>query len=130
MIVVMRKSAKEEEISRVLAKVESLGMSSHRSKGKIRTIIGVVGDNSGVERATFESLSGVERVVPLLGPFKLASRDFQTDDTVVSVKGNRIGGKKIIVMAGPCAVENEQQIVETARAVKKAGATCLRGGAF
>ncbi len=130
MIVVMRKSAKEEEISRVLAKVESLGMSSHRSKGKIRTIIGVVGDNSGVERATFESLSGVERVVPLLGPFKLASRDFQTDDTVVSVKGNRIGGKKIIVMAGPCAVENEQQIVETARAEKKAGATCLRGGAF
>jgi 3-deoxy-7-phosphoheptulonate synthase len=130
MIVVMRKSAKEEDVTRVVTKVESLGMNAHLSKGKIRTIIGVVGDNSCVEKSIFESLVGVERVVPLLGSFKLASRDFQPHDTVVGVNGSSVGGKKIIVMAGPCAVESKEQIIETAWAVKKAGATVLRGGAF
>jgi 3-deoxy-7-phosphoheptulonate synthase len=130
MVVVMRKSAKENDVARVLAKIESLGMTAHLSKGKIRTIVGVVGENRGVEPSTFECLEGVERVVPLLGPFKLASRDFKAEDTVFSIDGSQIGSKKIMVIAGPCAVESKEQIVETALAVKKAGATALRGGAF
>ncbi|MBI5572302.1 MAG: 3-deoxy-7-phosphoheptulonate synthase [Desulfomonile tiedjei] len=130
MVVVMKKVATESDISRVLGKIENLGLTSHLSRGKIRTIIGVVGDNQGVEPSTFESCPGVERVVPLLGPFKLASRDFKSEDTVFSIDGAQIGGKKVLVMAGPCAVESKDQIVETALAVKKAGATALRGGAF
>ncbi|MEW6348172.1 MAG: 3-deoxy-7-phosphoheptulonate synthase [Thermodesulfobacteriota bacterium] len=130
MVIVMRKSAQEEDVAHVLAKVESVGMHSHVSKGKIRTIIGVVGDNSDIQPSVFEPLQGVERVVRLLGSFKLASRDFQPEDTVFAVDGNRIGGKKVLVMAGPCAVESKDQIIETAIAVKEAGATVLRGGAF
>jgi 3-deoxy-7-phosphoheptulonate synthase len=130
MVVVMKKSAKESDIARVLAKIELVGCNAHLSKGKIRTIVGVVGENRGVDPSVFESLEGVERVVPLLGPFKLASRDFRSEDTVFSIDGSQIGGKKIIVIAGPCAVESKEQIVETALAVKKAGATALRGGAF
>lgn len=130
MVIVMKKSATEQDLARVLSKVEGFGMKTHLSRGKIRTIVGVVGENRGVEPSSFESLPGVERVVPLLGPFKLASRDFRNEDTVFSIDGSHIGGKKIIVMAGPCAVESKEQIIETALAVKKAGATALRGGAF
>jgi 3-deoxy-7-phosphoheptulonate synthase len=130
MVVVMKKGAKENDVARVLAKIESLQLTAHLSKGKIRTIVGVVGENRGVDPNTFESLEGVERVVPLLGPFKLASRDFKSEDTVFSIDGAQIGSKKIIVIAGPCAVESKEQIVATALAVKKAGATALRGGAF
>jgi len=130
MVIVMKKSATEQDVARVLSKVEGFGMKTHLSRGKIRTIVGVVGENRGVDPTAFESLSGVERVVPLLGPFKLASRDFRSEDTVFSIDGSSIGGKKIIVMAGPCAVESKEQIIETALAVKKAGATALRGGAF
>jgi len=130
MVILMKKNAQEQDISRVLAKIESLGLNAHLSRGRIRTIVGVVGENRGVEPTTFESLPGVERVVPLLGPFKLASRDFKSEDTIFSINGDRIGGKKILVIAGPCAVESKDQIVETALAVKKAGATALRGGAF
>lgn len=130
MVIVMKKEAKENQVSKVLNKIESVGLISHLSRGKIRTIIGVVGDNSSVDTSCFESLDGVERVVPLLGPFKLASRDFKKENTMFSIDGSHIGGKKIIIMAGPCAVESKEQIVETALAVKKAGAVALRGGAF
>ncbi|MFH0822470.1 MAG: 3-deoxy-7-phosphoheptulonate synthase, partial [Pseudomonadota bacterium] len=130
MVVVMQREAKESQVSRLLAKIESLGLKSHVSRGKIRTIVGVVGDNSHTDASVFECLDGVERVVPLLGPFKLASRDFKKENTVFSVDGSQIGGKKIIVIAGPCAVENREQIVQSALAVKKAGAVALRGGAF
>jgi len=130
MVILMKKNAQEQDISRVLAKIEFLGLNAHLSRGQLRTIVGVVGENRGVEPVTFESLPGVERVVRLLGPFKLASRDFKSEDTVFSINGDRIGGKKILVIAGPCAVESKDQIVETALAVKKAGATALRGGAF
>jgi 3-deoxy-7-phosphoheptulonate synthase len=130
MVVVMKKEAKEGQVSRVLAKIEDLGLTAHVSRGKIRTIVGVVGDNNGVEPHSFESLAGVERVVPLLGPFKLASRDFKKEDTVFSIDGAHIGSKKIIVMAGPCAVESKEQIIQSALAVKKGGAVALRGGAF
>jgi 3-deoxy-7-phosphoheptulonate synthase len=130
MVIVMKKEAKEGQVSKVLNKIESLGLKSHLSRGKIRTIVGVVGDNAGVDTSSLESLDGVERVVPLLGPFKLASRDFKKEDTVFSIDGSHIGGKKIIVMAGPCACETKSQIFVSSLAVKKAGAVALRGGAF
>jgi len=126
MVIVMKKSSSEGEISKVLEKIEGLGLTAHLSRGKIRTIVGVVGDNTGVNGDAFECLEGVERVVPLLGPFKLASRDFKNENTVFSIDGSQIGDKKIIVIAGPCAVESKSQIVECALAVKKAGATALR----
>ena len=130
MVIVMKKEATERQVAQVLSKIETLGLKSHLSKGDIRTIIGVVGDNTQVECSVFECLVGVEQVVRLLGPFKLASRDFKKEDSVFSVNGSKIGGKKIIIMAGPCAVESREQIVETALAVRKAGASVLRGGAF
>ncbi|MGC8604424.1 MAG: 3-deoxy-7-phosphoheptulonate synthase [Desulfomonilaceae bacterium] len=130
MVVVMKKNANENQISRVLFKIESLGSKAHLSRGNIRTIIGVVGDNSKIEPGVFESLDGVERVVPLLGPFKLASRDFRKENSCFSIDGSQIGGKKIILIAGPCAVESREQLIESALAVKKAGAVALRGGAF
>ena len=130
MVIVMRKNASEGVVSRVLEKIDDLGLTAHLSRGKIRTIVGVVGDNTATNADKFESLEGVERVVPLLGPFKLASRDFKEENTIFSIDGSQIGDKKIIVMAGPCAVESKSQVIETALAVKKAGATALRGGAF
>jgi len=130
MVVVMKKDATEAQVSRVLSKVESLGLTSHLSRGKIRTIVGVVGDNSGFDGDSLACLDGVERVVPLLGPFKLCSRDFKKENTVFSIDGSQIGDKKIVVIAGPCAVESKDQVVQTALAVKKAGAVALRGGAF
>ena len=130
MVILMKKEASERQVSNVLAKIEDVGLTSHLSKGQIRTIIGVVGDNTRIEPSIFESLEGVEKVVRLLGPFKLASRDFKKEDSSFSVNGSRIGEKKIIVMAGPCAVESRDQIVETALSVKGSGAAVLRGGAF
>ncbi len=107
MVVVMKKEAKENQVTRVLAKIESLGLKAHLSRGKIRTIVGVVGDNSKTDSSVFECLEGVERVVPLLGPFKLASRDFKKEDTVFSIDGSQIGNKKIVVMAGPVQLKTE-----------------------
>ena len=94
MVVVMKKSAKENDVARVLAKIESLKLTSHVSKGKIRTIVGVVGENRGVDPCTFECLEGVERVVPLLGPFKLASRDFKSEDTVFPLTVPILGARR------------------------------------
>jgi len=130
MVIVMKKQATESQLSRVLARVEEVGMQPHLSRGKVRTIIGVVGDNNDQTPDTFESLEGVERVVPLLGPFKLASRDFKKENTSFSIDGAKIGERKIIMIAGPCAVESKDQILQSALAVKKAGAVALRGGAF
>jgi 3-deoxy-7-phosphoheptulonate synthase len=130
MVVVMKKEANEAMVTKVLARIEAQGLKAHLSRGKIRTIIGVMGDNSHVEPSSFETLDGVERVVPLLGPFKLASRDFKKENTVFPIDGSQIGSKKIIMMAGPCAVESRDQIIAAALAVKKSGAVALRGGAF
>jgi 3-deoxy-7-phosphoheptulonate synthase len=102
----------------------------HVSEGDERTIIGIIGNGRALERKQIERLEGVDRTVPILRPFKLASREFHPRDTVVSVNGVAVGGKQLIVMAGPCAVESHEQMLETARAVKSADAHVLRGGAF
>ena len=130
MIIIMRKDAAKEEIDKVVQRVEELGFRPHLSQGEERTIIGVIGDERRLEPHLFERMEGVERTVRILRPFKLASRDFHPQDTVISLNGLRIGDRKVVVMAGPCAVESREQLLETARAVKAAGAHILRGGAF
>ncbi len=130
MIVVMKNDATVKQISAVIKKVEELGFAPHLSRGQEKTIIGVVGNERKVEPQVFLALPGVDNVVPILKPFKLASREFKKDSTVVALNGIRIGGEEIVVMAGPCAVESQEQILSTAEVVRKAGAKILRGGAF
>jgi 3-deoxy-7-phosphoheptulonate synthase len=130
MIVVMKKGATGAQIANVTARIEQLGCRVHLSEGEERTIIGVIGNGRPLDREPIERLDGVERTVPILRPFKLASREFHPQDTVVKVNGVSIGGRQVVVMAGPCAVESCEQLLETARVVKEAGGRVLRGGAF
>jgi 3-deoxy-7-phosphoheptulonate synthase len=130
MIIVMRPHASAEQIASVVTKVEAGGYRVHLSQGEERTIIGVIGDDRPIDRGQFEALDGVEKTVPILKPFKLASRDMHPADTLVPLDGLKVGGPQIAIIAGPCSVESRAQILETAIAVKEAGATALRGGAF
>jgi 3-deoxy-7-phosphoheptulonate synthase len=130
MIVVMKQDATRAQIVNVTARIEQLGCRAHISKGKERTIIGIIGNGRSLDCEPIERMEGVERTVPILRPFKLASRDFHPQDTVVLVNGVTIGGKQLVVMAGPCAVESRDQLLEVAQAIKSAGAQMLRGGAF
>ncbi|PJF48383.1 MAG: 3-deoxy-7-phosphoheptulonate synthase [Chloroflexi bacterium] len=134
MVIVMKAGASASEIASVIRHIESIGMRAHLSEGEERTIIGMVGDERPVDPAPFELLSGVERVLPILRPFKLASRDFKKQNTVIQLRVKHrtiaIGNTHLAMMAGPCAVESREQIMESARAVKEVGATILRGGAF
>jgi len=130
MIIVMKMGAKQEEIEEVVAHIQALGFGTHLSQGKERTIIGVIGDERPLSPESLELLPGVERVMRVLHPFKLASRDFKPEDTVIPLNGEKIGGRKVVVMAGPCAVESREQMREVAWAVKEAGVKILRGGAF
>ncbi|MCL4459771.1 MAG: 3-deoxy-7-phosphoheptulonate synthase [Chloroflexi bacterium] len=130
MIIVMKKDATDDQVKHVIDRVEMLGYKAHLSVGEERTIIGVIGDERPLVDEPLELLDGVERTVPILQPFKLASRDFKPENTVISLNGTTIGGSEIIIMAGPCAIESKQQLLETAWAVKEAGAKVLRGGAF
>jgi len=130
MIVVMKKGATSAQIANVAARIEQLGCRVHLSEGEERTIIGVIGNGRPLDREPIERLDGVERTVLILRPFKLASREFHPQDTVVKVSGVSIGGRQVVVMAGPCAVESCEQLLETARVVQEAGGRVLRGGAF
>ncbi|MGQ9766551.1 MAG: 3-deoxy-7-phosphoheptulonate synthase [Anaerolineae bacterium] len=130
MIVVMKANATAAEIESVVQQIETLGYHAHLSRGTERTIIGVVGDDRPILSHQFELLPGVEQVVRILQPFKLASRDFHPENTVFDVRGVTIGGPKVVIIAGPCSVESKNQLLETAHAVKEAGADILRGGAF
>jgi 3-deoxy-7-phosphoheptulonate synthase len=130
MIVIMKQGATDTQMSKVIDRVEGLGYQVHTSTGEERTIIGIIGNGRPLDREQLERMDGVERTVPILRPFKLASRDFHPQDSVIKLNGVSIGGKQLVLMAGPCAVENREQLLETARAVKAAGAQILRGGAF
>lgn len=130
MIIVMKQGATQAQITNVTSCIEQLGCQAHISEGEERTIIGVIGNGRPLDREPIERISGVERTVPILRPFKLASRDFHPKDTVIDLNGISVGGDQIVVMAGPCAVENREQLLQAARAVKEAGAKVLRGGAF
>jgi 3-deoxy-7-phosphoheptulonate synthase len=130
MLIVMKTDATEKELDDVLERITRSGFSGHVSKGVERTVIGVVGQTYPELHEIFETLPGVEQVIPISKPYKLSSREFQPVDTIVKVGDIDIGGPELVIMAGPCAVESEEQVVETARAVKAAGADILRGGAF
>ncbi|OFX33495.1 MAG: 3-deoxy-7-phosphoheptulonate synthase, partial [Armatimonadetes bacterium RBG_16_67_12] len=132
MIIVMGPGTSEEQVQAVIKKVQKAGLNTHVSVGVSRTVIGVVGDDRTKEmlRESLEVAPGVERVVAILQPYKLVSREFIAQDTVVSVGAIPVGGPRVAVMAGPCSVESREQIMASADAVKAAGATILRGGAF
>jgi len=130
MIVVMEKNATEDQISHMTDRVQQLGLKAHVIRGTERTVIAAVGDERGSKRESLESGPGVAEVVPILAPYKVASRELKPESTQVQVLDFKAGAGVVGVMAGPCSVESEEQIVTTARAVKQSGATALRGGAF
>ena len=130
--IVMKQKATAEQTQAVIKQIEQLGLKSHLSEGEERTIIGAVGDERLLQKETLVGLSGVEKVLPILKPYKLASKEFKSTPTTFAIgnNGTSIGKSKLVVMAGPCAVENYQVTRDAAEAAKAAGATVLRGGAF
>ena len=130
MIIVLKPHATEAEIAQVIKKIESFGLAAHVSKGTERTVIGAIGDERILQERPLEAFPFVEKVLPILKPYKLASREFRPEGSVVSVGGVLVGGQQVVVMAGPCAVEGREMLLETARFVKAAGGHILRGGAY
>ncbi len=130
MIVVMKTSCSQGEIEGVVARIQQLGLKPHVSQGVERTIIGVLGQVFPELHDTLQLLPGVEEIIPVSKPYKLASREFHPQDTIVKVNDLAIGGDEIVIIAGPCAVESEEQLLAIAREVKANGASILRGGAF
>ena len=130
MMIIMRVEATDDEIKTVVQKVKGNGFEAHLSKGEVRTVIGVVGDNPIVRQDQFFWLPGVDRIVPISRPYKLASREFIPLNSVFPVDGVEIGGDGVVIIAGPCAVESRTQMLETAQAVLEAGGHAIRGGAF
>jgi 3-deoxy-7-phosphoheptulonate synthase len=130
MIVVMKSDATMSEISGVVKALEAMGCKPHPTRGADRTVIGVVDSRQGADFSQLESAPGVEQVIPITKAYKMVSREFRPQNTVVNVNGVAVGGKSFVVMAGPCAVENREQVMSAARAVRDSGASILRGGAF
>lgn len=130
MIIVLRAHVTEDQLAHVIERVESLGLKAHVSRGTYRTIIGVIGDEARLQSAPLEAIPGVARVVPILPPFKLASSEAQPEPTIVNVRGVKIGGGHLAMIAGPCAIESAERMDDIARSVRAAGANLLRGGAF
>ena len=129
-IIVMRRDATAANIDHVVERLRDIGAEAHVSQGQLRTVIGAVGDRAVIQQLPWEAFPGVERVVPILKPYRFVSRDFQEADTVVDVGGVPVGGDALVVIAGPCAVESRDQLFATATAVQQAGARILRGDAF
>jgi len=131
MIVVMKQGAPAPEIEAVVRRVEELGYKVHLSRGEARTIIGIIGANEHeLSEDNFQVMDGVEKTMRVMQPYRMVSRDFTQMNSVIDVNGVQIGGRKVVVMAGPCSVEGREMILETAHAVKEAGASVLRGGAY
>jgi 3-deoxy-7-phosphoheptulonate synthase len=130
MLVVMREAATEHDVAGIVARVRDIGASAHISNGEGVTIVGVIGDREEIAQLPLEAMPGVDRVVAILRPYKLVSREFQRQDTVVDVRGVKIGGGHFAIIAGPCSVETPEQVLAAARAVKEAGGHMMRGGAF
>lgn len=130
MIIVLKRGSSEAQVQEISERLTQEGFKVHLSQGVEKTLIGAIGDRSRLEALDLEALPWVEKVVPILAPYKLVSREFQSENTIIRVGEHEIGGEEIHIMAGPCSVESRSQILETAHAVKEAGATFLRGGAF
>ncbi len=130
MIIVLKPTITKDEIDHIIKKIESLGLKTSISNGSERTVIGVIGDERKLLNKPIEAIDGVEKVMPVLKPYKLASREFHPDNSIINIGSKTIGGKSLAIIAGPCTVETEEQTINTAKLVKQAGATILRGGAF
>jgi 3-deoxy-7-phosphoheptulonate synthase len=130
MIIVLRPHSTDQQIEHVLQRIHELGFKPHLSKGELRTIIGVIGDESKLQAEPLQAIDGVEQVLPILKPFKLASREFNKRDTVVVVGKVKVGGGALAMIAGPCAIESAAILDDIAGKIKSAGANILRGGAF
>jgi 3-deoxy-7-phosphoheptulonate synthase len=130
MMIIMQTNATQEQIATVVEIVQTNGLRAHLSQGEERTVIGAIGDGRPVMMEQFLYLPGVDRVVPISRPYKLASREFSPENTVFPINGVKVGSDQVLIIAGPCSVENRQQLLETAEAVHAAGAHALRGGAF
>jgi 3-deoxy-7-phosphoheptulonate synthase len=130
MIIVLKSDATKKQIHHLVEKIKALGLKAMVSQGVERTIIGVIGPEDALRVQPLEVFPGVEKVMPVLKPYKLVSREFKPEATVLNLDGLKIGAKPLVVMAGPCSVENRQMLLATAKAVKQAGAHVLRGGAF
>jgi len=130
MIIVMKPNATPQQIERVKQRIEEYGLKIHLSQGTEVTILGVIGDDRIINRDQLVHMDGVDKLIPVLKPYKLASREFHPEDTTFEVNGVRIGGENVVIVAGPCAVESREQILEAAEKVKQAGAHMLRGGAY
>ncbi len=131
MIIVMRPDAEPGDAEAVVERLRAIDCEAHLSEGRFRTVIGAIGDRERIQQIPWEAMPGVEKAVPVLKPFKFVSRDFQEEDTVIDVRGVPLGRPdRFVAIAGPCAVESRDQLFRTAEAVKKAGASILRGDAF
>jgi 3-deoxy-7-phosphoheptulonate synthase len=130
MLVIMRDHATQAEVDHVVGLLHEAGAEAHLSQGEVKTIIGVIGDREVMYALELEGLQGVEQVIRVLKPYKLVSRDFQPEDTVIKIGSATVGGGAFAMIAGPCSIESEEQLFATARAVKASGATMLRGGAY
>jgi 3-deoxy-7-phosphoheptulonate synthase len=133
MIVVMQQGASDKQIDHVVSLIRELGLTEHVIKGTERTVVAAVGDDRAKNKENLENVPGVEKVMPVLAPYKMASKEVKKERTVVALGGTlgaSVGGKKVCVIAGPCSVESREQLLRCAEEVKEAGATALRGGAF
>ena len=131
MIIILHANATEEQIKHIVEKTESLGLKANISRGVEKTIIGLIGPEDVLRVTPLEIFPGVEKVIPVLAPYRLVSREFKKENTVIKLtKDIKIGGEKLVVMAGPCSIENLKSLRDIAKKIKKAGATILRGGAF
>lgn len=130
MIIVMQPGASATALETVKEKITQAGLQYHLSEGAVRTIVGVIGDKKAIRQLQVEMLDSVEKTVPITESYKLVSREFKEEDSIIDIGGVKVGGGALAIMAGPCAVESEEQLMEAAQAVKSAGAQFLRGGAF
>jgi 3-deoxy-7-phosphoheptulonate synthase len=130
MMIIMDEGATEEEVAHVLARLAEVGATGHVSSGDRVTVIGAIGDREEITALPLEACPGVDRVVAILKPYKLVSREFHPVDTVIDVRGVKVGGGHVALIAGPCSIENEEQLMAAARAVRENGGSMLRGGAF
>ena len=130
MVIVMKPEATKEEIKTIIDRIEGAGLKAHVVEGEFQTIIGVIGDKKLISSQPFETFGGVDKKVAISASFKLVSRAFKPENTVIDVDGIKIGDGSLVVMAGPCAVESQEQILEAARIAKEGGAQFLRGGAY
>src|SRR5215472_13171911 len=130
MIIVLKPHPAPDVVEHVLERIAALGLTPHLSQGVSRTIIGVIGDEDKLQVQPLQAIPGVEQVVPILKPFKLASREFHAEDSQFDIKGIKVGRGALMMIAGPCAIESEELLAEIAEQAREAGANVLRGGAF